>query len=91
MLVMAFPAWPDLLVADPSPSMPSTQAPACKLQPPWKPPMKPLRLKEFVTGTPLASAMFPPGTIGLIPRLVLPGVVVKPSLRPEFVPADPPT
>src|SRR5215831_17343288 len=40
-------AWPDLFVADPSPSMPKTHAPACQLQPSVPPPMKPDRLKLF--------------------------------------------
>src|SRR5262249_52310043 len=89
MVVMAANAWPDLLVAEPSPSMPKTQTPACQLQPPWKPPMKPLRLKEPVIGTPPASRGFVPA--GPTPRAVLAPVVEKPSLCPELVPADAPT
>src|SRR5262245_39808236 len=47
--------WPDLLTAEPSPSMPNTHAPHCQLQPSWPPPMKPDRSKPLVMGTPAPS------------------------------------
>src|SRR5262249_56281763 len=69
-------AWPDLLVAEPSPSMPNTHAPHCQLQPSWPPPMKPDRSKLSVRGD--------PATDGL--TAVLPAVV-KCWLDPFEVPA----
>src|SRR6266853_4237137 len=44
--------WPDLLTAEPSPSMPNTYAPHCQLQPSWPPPMKPVRSKLSVMAAP---------------------------------------
>src|SRR5262249_15973059 len=47
--------WPDLLIAEPSPSMPNTHAPHCQLQPSWPPPMKPDRSKLLVMALPAVS------------------------------------
>src|SRR5215831_7264476 len=78
--------WPDLLVADPSPSMPKTHAPACQLQPSVPPPMKPETSKLSVIGAP-AGSMFK-GSLGL---LSVEPAVVKCWLRPHDSPALAPT
>src|SRR5215472_10980826 len=71
--------WPDLLVAEPSPSMPKTHAPHCQLQPSWPPPRKPVRSKRSVMLTPAGST---------VPRPVrMEPAVVKCSLRPLSQPA----
>src|SRR5262249_61572541 len=78
--------WPDLLVADPSPSMPNTHAPHCQLQPSVPPPMKPETSKLSVIGAP-AGSMFK-GSLGL---LSVEPAVVKCWLRPHDSPALAPT
>src|SRR5262249_12829235 len=76
--------WPDLLVADPSPSMPNTHAPHCQLQPSVPPPMKPETSKLSVIGAP--AVIGPPvGPMTLVPA------VVKCWLRPDELPALAPT
>src|SRR6266852_5080581 len=66
---------PDRLVADQSPSTPNTHTPACQLQPPSKPPVKPLRLKSPVMGRPA-----PPEVLTTAVRLLV----------PQLAPATPP-
>src|SRR5262249_19141440 len=78
---MAGNAWPDLFVAEPSPSMPKTHAPACQLQPSVPPPMKPDRLKSFDS--------WEPGTNPPVPGSVGPPFVTKPSVENWSTRPDP--